>query len=125
MQIIKTSRRQVAVYWEPSSVPNNEGQVGFLAPVELIVRWEDVTQEAIDEKGNVFQSRSVVAVPIDVKLLGVLWLSTKKKGYTPGTAIAELTSTSDPFANSNAFEIRKFDKIPTLRANAFYREAIL
>lgn len=106
-------RRQFAVYWGPST-PDQYGQKTFVEPVELRVRWEDVSEVFMGRNGVEQVSRSKVYVPIDVQEDGVLWLG-------------RLNDIADgvPFLNSKAWVIRKFEKLPTLKADQFLRTAYL
>lgn len=117
-------RRQVAVYWAPGA-DDYFATESYAPPVELLVRWVDVNQQIVNARGEIRVTKSEVYVGQDLELDGVLWLSSKMKGYTPGEAIAELNDEEDPFKNNNAFVIQRFDKTPTLKAAKFLRVAYL
>lgn len=124
MQIINKSRKQWAVYWAPAGGVNPDGQRRFADPVEKRVRWEDRQEQFLGMQGEERTSRSVVMAGEDVETGGVLWLSSLVGGtITAGEALAELDSTTDPFANTGAQEIYGFYKLPTMRATKFYRAA--
>jgi len=98
MSLIRRMRRQTAVYFARGS-PDVHGEYAFLSPVEIDCRWEDTSQEYLDGKGETRTSNSIVYVdrvmfPGDRLLLG------------------ELDSNTDI---KDAFEIRKFDRLPNLR----------
>lgn len=114
MRIIKTCLKQKAVYWAPAG-PGEDHQQTYTAPVELKVRWVDVSAEFVDYTGIKAMSQAQVMTEKDVVIEGVLWLG----------RFVNLTSPSDPFANAGAFEIRRFDKIPTLNGKQFVRKATL
>jgi hypothetical protein len=114
MRIIKKMRRQTAVYWEPSEV-GEEGQMTFLEPIEIKCRWEDITEQYIDRAGTPQTSSARVYVDRDLFKLGVLWLPPENLNLNEGDALSQVTSEEDPFANSGAFEIRKFEKLPVLK----------
>ena len=108
--------KQTAVYWELSSLEfDNYGQPIPSSPVEIDCRWEDVGEEFIDKDGTTQLSRAKVYVDRDVEIGGVLMLG-------------ELGSTIDednPKENSGAWEIRRFEKLPTLKATEFLRSVYL
>jgi hypothetical protein len=117
-------RRQVAVYWAPG--PDDDfGNETYAAPVELLVRWTDRNEEIVNGRGETKFTKSEVYVGQDVELDGVLWLSSKTKGYTAGEAIDELDDEDEPFKNENASAIQRFDKTPTMKADDFLRVAYL
>jgi hypothetical protein len=107
---------QTAVYW---GNPVNDGQGGYTfdTGVDIDVRWEDTQEMFIDDKGRESVSRAVVFVSRDVVVGGYLYLG----------ALADLASAEDgdPLAVSAAYEIRKFDKIPSVDATRFTRRAWL
>lgn len=103
------------VYFAPGAVQAN-GQYAYAAPVVLKALWLEATEEFLDRNGAKQVSKTVVFLPQDVQLLGVLWLGT----------IADLTSESEPFMNPGAYEIRGFTKAHRLRKTTdFVRAAFL
>lgn len=104
MRILDTMRRQKAVYWDPAGT-DETGRKGYAAPVELRVRWEDVQEMFTDKNGSQSVSKAKVYPGEDLDLQGVLWHG----------ALASLTSTTDPFLNPGASEIRGWSKLPTAR----------
>jgi len=116
MRIISKMLKQKAVYWELSSVEfDNYGQPIPSTPIEIDVRWEDVSEEFLDANGTMQLSKAKVYVDRDVELGGVLMLG-------------ELDSSVDednPKENENAWEIRRFEKLPTLKATQFLRTCYL
>jgi hypothetical protein len=116
---------QRAVYWAPLVV-NDEGQKAFDDPIEVRCRWEDIVEEFITRGTGASQtSKSKVLVDQDLEELGVLWLPPNSTELDEGGAIAQLTSEDEPMANDDAFEIRRFDKIPNVDADEFVRIAYL
>ena len=116
MSIITKMRKQTAVYWAPGDrAYDNFGQPLYANPVEIACRWEDVAVEFLDANGNTQISRSRVYVDQDVRLSGVLMLG----------PLDDVTYSSQPKQNENAWEIRRFDKLPTLKATEFLRTAYL
>lgn len=116
--------KQLAVYWAPG-VADAFGEVTFASPVEVKVRWVDCLEAFTDLQGVSRLCKSKVYSEIDLQVKGVLWLSSYSASATPGLALAALTSSANPFANPNAWEIQRFDKLPTLKATKFLRTAFL
>lgn len=105
---------QTCVYWPPGEVDYN-GQKQFGSPVELACRWVEASEVFLDSNGNQQVSHTKVRLDADVLELGVLWEGT----------LATKSADPDPFANSGAYEIRKYRKIPSRRATEFLRIALL
>lgn len=127
MSVISSSRKQNAIYWPPG-IPDDFGRTDHGPPVELMlvsgvnsrVRWEDRAEEFIDATGTVQVSRAVVFVPLlpsgsEVEVGGFLWLGDR----------ADLTDEAVPGNNDGAFEVRRFDKMPNLKATEYLRTAYL
>jgi len=116
MRIIAKMLKQTAVYWELSSLEfDNYGQPIPTTPIEIKVRWEDVGEQFLDEKGTMQLSRAKVFVDRDVEVGGVLMLGELDSGVDE----------NNPKENDNAWEIRRFEKLPTLRATQFLRTVYL
>jgi len=113
--------KQVCTYWPPGSEVSggsdfdDYGQPLYADPVELACRWEDIAEEFVKADGTTEMSRSVVYVESDVKLGGVLLLS----------SLIDVVDLTVPKNNIGAWEIRKFDKIPNFKATEFLRIAYL
>jgi len=129
MGIISKMRRQNAIYWPPAT-PNDFGRASHGSLTELViipdgggnyrVRWEAKTKEFLDTQGTTRRSNAVVYCPVlpggtEVSVGGFLWLGDRN----------DLTDESDPNNNEGAYEIRRFDKTPNLKATEFLREAYL
>lgn len=119
MSLIDRMRKQVAVYWPPSA-PDAFGQPTWGSPVELRVRWEDVSKEFISDQGSVSMSNALVYVPevsagVECLPRGVLMLG----------ELDSSVNTDDPKANEGAWEIKRFDKLPTINAKRFLRTCFL
>lgn len=112
--IRKITRYDKAVYWPPVGA-DGTGEQGFGDPVEIGVRWEDVTATYQDRAGNSQTSKATVYVDRDVEELGCLWHG----------KFADLTDLANPFKNPTAWEIKRLDKIPKLRNNEVVRVAYL
>ncbi len=121
MGIITKMRKQTAVYWAPGSEESGGadfdeyGKPLYASPVEIDCRWEDVAEEFIDAKGTLATSRAIVYVDRDVRVGGVLMLGTLETGM----------DLDDAKQNEGAWEIRRFDKLPNLKATEYLRTAYL
>ena len=121
MSIIKRMRKQKAVYWAPESAESagddfdNYGQPQVTDPVVIDCRWEEVSEEFIDAQGTRQISRAKVYVDRDIIVGGILMLG----------VLGDITDESNPKENENAWEIRRFDKLPNLKATEYLRAAIL
>lgn len=125
LSILDKMLAQVAVYWPPAG-SGGGGQQGYGTAVEVFCRWEDKSETYVDRNNAERVSKSKVVVDRDLAEQGALWLSPiLQKGFTPGDAIAALTSATQPFSNSRAGRIQKFDKTPTFGADQFHRLAWL
>lgn len=122
MGIITRMLKQNAVYWPPESSESagddfdNYGQPQVsLSPVQITCRWEDVTEEFIDITGTRQLSRAKVYVSQDVEVGGILMLG----------VLADIVDATNIKENSNAWEIRRFEKLPNLKATEYLRTAVL
>lgn len=113
--LVKRILRQKAVYWAPLG-ENETGQMTFDDPIEIPVRWEDITMEFLDKQGKTQVSRSQVFVDRVLEVGGVLW---------KGTLDYIAADASNPFANEDAWAIRSFNEQPDMRARNFLRWVIL
>lgn len=108
--------KQTACYW---GAPVNDGYGGFswAAPIEIPVRWTDSTQVVSDGKGNQIVCKSVVMVAVDLQELGMLYLGT----------LDDLDSAEedDPASVDGCYQIKRFDRIPTIKGTTFLRVAYL
>ncbi len=114
MGIIKTMRRQNAIYWAFVSI-DQFGEKSVGSPVQILVRWDDKVEEFLDFEGERKLSNAVVYVGQDMSLGGILMLGT----------LADITDSVNIKENAGAWEIRRFDKIPNLKASEFLRIAYL
>lgn len=122
MSIITRMRKQTCVYWALASSDSagedfdDYGQPQWSEPVEISCRWEDVSEEFVDAKGDKQASRSIVYVDRNMRVGEVLMLGVSTD-VVDGDNVLE--------KNADAWEIRKFDKIPNLKASEFLRMAFL
>jgi hypothetical protein len=83
--------------------------------VQIGCRWEAVAKQYIRPNGEEAMSQAVVYPDRDVKPKDVLMEGT----------LEDVTDQSDPKANADAFEVMRFDKLPTIRATEFLLTAYL
>jgi hypothetical protein len=108
---------QKAVYWG-SPTPNGFGGFTWDDPVEIDCRWEDSNRQITIAKGEQIISRAEVQVNQDLDGQGILYL-----GELNDLTVAQK---ADPTIISNAFSIKKFDKIPSLsKPVRYFRKAYL
>jgi len=108
---------QTAVYW---GGPENDGYGGFTwdEPVEIDVRWDEVSELVTDAKGQEVVSKAKVIVAQDVDLNGILFLG----------ELTDLDSDQegDPLTVDGAYPIIRVDKIPApLSTDDFFRMVYL
>ena len=105
MSIIRRMRKQHAVWWQRSATPNRFGRYGFAAPVEIDCRWEDRVESFVDPQGEEKLSNAMVYVD---RILSV--------GDRLKRGSLESDQPTDPTSDRLAFEVRRFDQLPNLRA---------
>ncbi len=122
MSLITRMRKQTAVYWallgeDSAGVVDydDHGQPQYTDPVEIECRWESVTVEFLDAQGTRQLSNAVVYPGEDLDLGGVLMLG----------ELTDITDDDIPKENDDAWEIRKFEKLPTLRNTEILRTVYL
>ena len=80
MGIITRMRKQTCVYWAFASSDSagedydDFGQPQWSSPIEILCRWENVSEEFVDAKGTRQVSRSKVYVDRDVRVGELLML---------------------------------------------------
>ena len=125
---IETVCVQTAVYWG-APVADGQGGMSWADPVELRVRWDNVTKLIRDAKGKEIACRAVVLVagrlendetitPVDLDVDGRLYLG----------SLDDLDSgqEADPLSIEAAWPIMRFDRTPEFgSAEDFVREAYL
>lgn len=125
---IETVAVQTAIYWG-APVANGEGGMDWAEPVELKVRWDNVTKLIRDAKGKEVACRAVVLVagqlepdgtvtPVDLQVDGRLYLGSID-GLDSGQE-------ADPLSLEAAWPIMRFDKTPEFGSDEdFIYEAYL
>ena len=122
MGIITRMRKQTCVYWAFASSDSagedydDFGQPQWSSPIEILCRWENVSEEFVDAKGTRQVSRSKVYVDRDVRVGELLML---------GELVDVIDGENALVKNDDAWAIRKLDKIPNLKAPEFLRMAFL
>ena len=114
MNIISRMRKQDAVYW-PYSSTSAFGVKVVGDPVAIKCRWESKSEEFLDSEGEVQMSNAVVYVDRDTPMGGILMLGTTD----------DITDSVNIKENDGAWEIRRFDNLPNLRATEFLKTAYL
>ncbi len=107
---------QTAVYWSPAGDDGYGGKT-WGTPIEIPCRWIEGTDLKMGSTGKEIISKAQVQVSQDLIEDGVLYLG----------EIADLTAPAlaNPRKIKEAFSILVFDKIPTVKNGAYYREAFL
>lgn len=104
---------QTAVYWERGA-PDGYGGYAWEDPVEIECRWEDANELFLDASGEQRVCNAKVFLGQDVKTGDFLYLG----DYD------DITSASgSPASMEQAFEVRRFDKVPDLAGTEFLRRA--
>ncbi len=114
---------ETCVYW---GNPVNDGYGGFTFddPVEIMCRWEDMTEVNLGwfsqgYPANIQLSKASVMVLQDVDLQGYMYKGTLDD-------FDSTVDTSKPITIRGAYLIHRFDKIPMVRkTDEFYRVAWL
>ena len=101
--IEKKHRYQKALYWAASGF-DSAGEVTIDAHVEIKVRWEDVQDEIIDDRGNHILVDAVVVVDREIPVGSILW-----KGGED-----DIEGTGDE-PTSDFRTVVRYSKIPDLR----------
>lgn len=114
MSLIKSMRRQYAVWWKVIRF-DMAGQPVYGLPIEVKCRWTDHRLQFTNAAGEIAISNSQVFVDREMSTQDVLW-----KGR-----LANVTSQVDPFLNEGARKIEAFNNTPNLKASEFLLEAVL
>ena len=93
---------------------DSSGEVTVDAGVEIEVRWEDVRQEIIDDRGNHIMTDAVVVVDRETPVGSIMWLG----------AESDLTGTSG-LPESDIQTVVQYSEIPDVLNVAMRRVAYL
>lgn len=112
---------QTAVYWA-SPVPDGYGGFTWDDPIEIDCRWVNSTKVILTRAvrgggGEEIICQAEVQVNQDLDEQGMLYLG----------SLDDLDSgeEADPVTISTAYTIKRFDKVPTIKGNRFFRKAYL
>jgi len=121
MSIITRMLKMTCVWWPLASSESGGiakgvyGETLYSDPLEISCRWEDRSEEYLNDKDEVQISNAVVYVDRDVVKGGVLMLG----------ELTDITNDSSPLGNLNAWKIQKFEKLPNLKVTEYLRTAYL
>ncbi len=111
---------QTVVYWGSPS-PDGYGSNTFATAIEILCRWEDRTGTFVSNRGEQTYSKAHVYTLQDVDENGFLYL-----GELDDIADSSGDPVADPKIVEGAWEIKRFDKIPSLGSTTeFVRKAYL
>lgn len=103
------------VYW-PAPINNGYGGFSWGDPVELECRWEEAAKLFSNREGQEIIGAIAVQVTVDVEQNGMM-----KLGMLDDLESGEY---NDP-VSAGALPIVRFDKVPTVKGDQFYRVAFL
>ena len=107
--------KATAVYWPPENTYDSYGKPVPRDPFEILVRWDDVVEEFVDEEGVPQMSKAKLIVDRDLEIGGVLMLG----------ELADIVDYAEPKENPDAWEIKLFSKIANFRGNKYIRQVYL
>lgn len=111
---LKRTLKENAVYWAPDTKDGFGGRT-YKDPVDLKVRWEQKSRVITDAEGKESVSDAEVYVLIDLEMEGKLWKGSTEDGdYSSSSEMVE-----------EAYEIKGFEKLPSLKSGQFIRKAYL
>ncbi len=122
MSLENSSRHQKAVLWAASAANgvHDYGVPKVSAKVQILVRWEERRQEAVDPDGNTIAVDIVAVVDQDIVIGSILWLGDIDDVATPPVDLKQVvTFSKPPDIKSRNFRrvvglIRHSNKLPTL-----------
>lgn len=114
MNILTTMLTADGVYWG-TPTPDGYGNMTTVAPVAITVRWQDEDEVIEIDGGKEVNSTSKVFTSVDTETGGYLYLGT----------LASLSGEKDPLKVTNAKQIIKKAKLPTLDGTQFLRTSWL
>lgn len=106
MSIIKKMRKQKAMWWKRSTEANQYGQFTFEPAVEISCRWDGAGKEYRERDGQMVVSESVAYVDRPEITFG------DRLKLGPMESDVAL----DPMEDHEAFEVRRTEQTPNLRA---------
>jgi hypothetical protein len=103
MSLIKSMRRQTAVWWKKGA-PDQYGTDSFDDPVEVKCRWEEVGQEYLSAQGEKQLSRAIVYVDRKMAM-----------GDRLAQGLLDSDTPADPMNHAGSYLVERFDVLPNLR----------
>lgn len=115
IQVIEKICKQTAVYWA-NPVDDGYGGYSYDAPIEIYCRWEDKEEKIVEQKGTSSHGEEIISTS------QIYVLQDMKKGeYLYLGDLDDLDSNPDnPKEVGSAFEIKKFEKSPTLKSTSVF-----
>ena len=107
---ITRNLKATITYWAPGA-PDGFGGFSFGAPSTVKARWEDRTENFVDDQGQEKISHARVYVDTDLSVDGYLFEG--------------ISSSTDPRTVDGAIEVKDFRRIPNLRHTEFERRVLL
>lgn len=104
--------KQPLTYWSIAS-RDEFGKITFGSPQNFNGRWEDKTVDVMNTKGEVFQSRAQIYVPLSITVQEDGWMY-------QGTSTA-----TDPTQLAGAYRVKTTQKVPDLRSITSVQIAVL
>ena len=102
---IKKVTPQTAVYWA-NPQPDGFGKYTYDAPVEILVRWDDISKVISDNQGREITSNATILLNQDVDEQGYLYLG----------SLADLDSDPVPLTVPKAYMISKKEITPLFKS---------
>ncbi len=103
--------RQPAVLW-PAAGADRYGQTTVGDPVEVRVRWDDVSRQVLDPHGNSISIDAEVVASRDIAIGSQMWLGTLAQWYGTGT------SSGSANAQGRLCEVKGEDVVPDVKNRA-------
>lgn len=109
--------KQTAVYWG-SPTQDGYGGLTFDDPIEIDCRWEDVVQTVT----MLGASRQSVEIVSKAQIFVLEDLDEQGWLYLGNLIDLDNDERADPKLVDGAYEIKRFDKTPSMKANEFVRK---
>lgn len=122
MSFRKRILRQRAVYW-PVVGRDGQGKPTWGDPIIIKCRWDDMTQNYLNGKGELKVSNAEVMVDQPIEEDSVLFLVPKED--QKDFALSTLSYLHEPLRNKGAYLVSKSENTPNIRATEFFRTVTL
>lgn len=121
MSIIKRMRKQWAMYFPIERIDRYGKPVHSKEPIEIKCRWDEVSEEFVNEQGQTVLSAAKVYPDRILEKGGLLWQGTAVEfALVPWNK-----NTTPPSDLDDVYPIRQFQRIPNLKAKEFLLIAVL